>query len=84
LPIDSNEEATIGAVIAKTKEALPNRDLVVVNDGSTDRTAEIIQDNPARLVSLPCNLGYSSAEQHMVPIGGDPDDYCQFGPVQSA
>jgi glycosyltransferase involved in cell wall biosynthesis len=61
-----NEEATIGAVIAKTKEALPNHDLVVVNDGSTDRTAEIVRHSPARLVSLPCNLGYSSAVETII------------------
>lgn len=56
-----NEEKTIGQVIRQTKAVFPNYDLIVVNDGSRDRTAEIVRNSPATLVSLPCNLGYSNA-----------------------
>ena len=34
-----NEEATIGSVIAQVRAALPEGDIVVVDDGSRDATA---------------------------------------------
>jgi glycosyltransferase involved in cell wall biosynthesis len=58
-----NEEMTISAVIDATHRAMPEADLVVINDGSKDQTASIVQHmrNVVRLVDLPCNLGYSNA-----------------------
>src|ERR1700690_4517774 len=56
-----NEETTISSVVNLTHQVLPANDIVVVNDGSTDRTAEIVRTSPAKLINLPCNLGYSHA-----------------------
>ena len=59
-----NEEKTVGAVLAEIKEACPDFDILVVNDGSTDRTAEVAATVPgARVVSLPLNLGIGGAVQ---------------------
>jgi glycosyltransferase involved in cell wall biosynthesis len=56
-----NEEMTIGHVIETTHAALPDCDIVVINDGSADKTGEIVRNSPATLLQLPCNLGYSNA-----------------------
>ena len=56
-----NEEMTIGSVIEQTHQILPQIDIAVVNDGSRDRTPNIVYDSVATLISLPCNLGYGWA-----------------------
>lgn len=59
-----NEEATIGAVIAQIQAAVPDCDIVVVDDGSGDATAARVQDSgEAILLSLPFNLGIGGAMQ---------------------
>ncbi len=56
-----NEETTIESVIHLTQLAVPTCDIVVVNDGSNDRSGEIVRNSGTRLLNLPCNLGYSNA-----------------------
>ncbi|MCS7265363.1 MAG: glycosyltransferase family 2 protein [Armatimonadetes bacterium] len=58
-----NEEQTIGLVIAKLKSLLPNIDILVVNDASTDKTAEVALKAGTKVVNLPINLGYGGAVQ---------------------
>ena len=58
-----NEEATIGEVISGIKVHLPDADILVINDGSTDRTASIARDKGAVVIDLPFNLGYGAALQ---------------------
>lgn len=54
-----NEEAHIAAVVAVVLEAgLP---ILVVDDGSTDRTAEVAERAGARVLRLPENRGKSGA-----------------------
>lgn len=54
-----NEEAHIAAVVAVALEAgLP---ILVVDDGSTDRTAEVAERAGARVLRLPENRGKSGA-----------------------
>jgi hypothetical protein len=58
-----NEEATVGRVIGEIQEFDPGFDIVVVDDGSTDRTAGIAADRGAHVVRLPFNLGIGGAMQ---------------------
>lgn len=56
-----NEEEAIGATIAEVKAALPELDLLVVNDGSTDNTVAVAEAAGARVLTLPYNLGVGGA-----------------------
>ena len=56
-----NEEATIASVIAEVRSTVPDVSILVVDDGSTDRTAVLARDSGARVASLPFNLGVGGA-----------------------
>lgn len=61
IPAYNEEEAianTVQAVIEHT-----DCDYIVVNDGSTDQTEEIVQSNNFSYISLPVNLGIGGAMQ---------------------
>lgn len=58
-----NEEETIAGVIGELLAERLGLDLLVVNDGSTDRTEEIVKNLPVAVVSHPINLGYGAAVQ---------------------
>jgi glycosyltransferase involved in cell wall biosynthesis len=50
-----NAEGSVGEVIDRTKEFV--RRVIVVNDGSTDRTAEVSLNRGVELISIPVNRG---------------------------
>ncbi len=56
-----NEASTLPAVLSALREALPDGDVVVVDDGSTDATAAVARANGAKVLSLPFNLGIGGA-----------------------
>lgn len=58
-----NEEETIGRVLTELREHAPHYDVLVVDDGSRDRTAEIVRSHRAELIRLPLNLGIGGAMQ---------------------
>ncbi|MFH0795855.1 MAG: glycosyltransferase family 2 protein [Candidatus Omnitrophota bacterium] len=58
-----NEEERIGTVIEEVKKYLPEGEVVVINDGSADRTADVIIKAGAKVINLPFNLGVGSALQ---------------------
>jgi glycosyltransferase involved in cell wall biosynthesis len=57
-----NESACIAEVIAELRQAAPQVDLVVIDDGSTDRTAEAARAAGATVLRHPLNLGVAAAE----------------------
>ena len=58
-----NEDASIDAVIAGVRAAIPDADLLVVDDGSIDATAARARAAGAMVASLPFNQGLGAALQ---------------------
>ncbi len=59
-----NEEASIGNVLRTLRAQAPEVDVVVINDGSTDNTAEVVRRvHGVELISLPYNMGIGNAMQ---------------------
>ena len=57
-----NEAGSIAHVVQGLAESLPDADIIVIDDGSTDETAVKVPP-PARVVTLPFNLGIGGAMQ---------------------
>jgi glycosyltransferase involved in cell wall biosynthesis len=76
-----NEEDNLPAVLDELKQELPGADVLVVDDGSTDRTAEIAKEHGAQVESfgenrgLPAGIaaGYSYALEHEYAFCGRVD-----------
>jgi len=68
-----NEEASIGRVIEDIRGADPSFEIVIVDDGSTDRTAAVAEAAGARVVQLPYNLGIGGAVQTGLQYARDHD-----------
>ncbi|RKI18814.1 glycosyltransferase family 2 protein [Corallococcus sp. AB030] len=78
-----NEEECIGSTVAELREALPEFDVLVVDDGSRDATAQRARDCGARVLSHPFNLGVAAGEasgllfasrngyEHVIRMDGD-------------
>lgn len=58
-----NEELSIERVVNHIMTDFPEYDYVIVNDGSTDRTAKVCRKNGYNYIDLPVNLGLSGAFQ---------------------
>jgi glycosyltransferase involved in cell wall biosynthesis len=58
-----NEEDSIAHVIGQIHAHVPWADVVVINDGSTDRTAAIAEACGAIVLAMPFNVGIGSAVQ---------------------
>jgi glycosyltransferase involved in cell wall biosynthesis len=58
-----NEEHTIEAVVSGVRSAIPEFDLLIVNDGSGDATESILRRMGQPAATHLCNLGYGRAVQ---------------------
>ena len=58
-----NEQDAIGRVIDSLHAHAPHYDVLVVDDGSTDRTGDIAESAGARVIRHPFNLGIGGAVQ---------------------
>src|SRR2546429_8503696 len=68
-----NEESTVGSVVEEIKGFDPDFDVVVIDDGSTDGTAEAAEKAGAHVVRLPYNLGIGGAVQTGIQYARDHD-----------
>jgi hypothetical protein len=57
-----NEAGSLPALMNELKKECPGCDVVVIDDGSSDGTREVVA-GMVRVVSLPCNLGIGGAVQ---------------------
>ena len=58
-----NEAGSIKRVVTNITRTNPDVDVVVINDGSSDDTAQLAKEAGATVLSLPVNLGYGAALQ---------------------
>ncbi|MFC3454523.1 glycosyltransferase family 2 protein [Amycolatopsis speibonae] len=56
-----NEQASVGEVISQVKQSLPDMDVLVVDDGSSDDTAKLARAAGAEVARLSVNLGVGGA-----------------------
>jgi glycosyltransferase involved in cell wall biosynthesis len=78
-----NERATVGRVVHALHRKTPQLDVLVIDDGSTDATAELAEEAGAHVLRMPFNLGIGGAVQagfkyaaengydYMVQVDGD-------------
>jgi glycosyltransferase involved in cell wall biosynthesis len=87
-----NEEENLPAVLDDLRVHLPDVDVLVVDDGSTDRTAEVAREGGAEVLSLGSNqglpvgiaAGYRWAEEHGYRFCGRVDADGQHPAVELA
>jgi glycosyltransferase involved in cell wall biosynthesis len=58
-----NEERSIAWVVRSIRDECPDFDVVVVDDGSTDKTARVAEETGAQVLVHPFNLGIGGAMQ---------------------
>jgi len=58
-----NEEGSIKGVVEDLRDNFPQGDVLVVNDGSSDRTSEIAKSLGVNIIDLPYNVGIGGAMQ---------------------
>jgi glycosyltransferase involved in cell wall biosynthesis len=58
-----NEEASLPGVVQDLRTHFPQGDILVVDDGSRDRTAAVARDAGIMVIQLPFNLGIGGAVQ---------------------
>lgn len=58
-----NEERNIPSLLGTIRRTISEADILVIDDGSADRTARVAEKAGALVVKLPFNMGYGAAVQ---------------------
>lgn len=56
-----NEQESVAAVVRRVREVVPAAQILVVDDGSEDRTADVSRTAGAEVLTLPFNVGVGGA-----------------------
>lgn len=74
-----NEEQNIARVLERVRAAGNDEEILVINDGSKDKTREVLESIGAKHVNHPVNLGYVRALQTGIRFAAERDyDYLIF------
>ncbi|MDL2238257.1 glycosyltransferase family 2 protein [Christensenellaceae bacterium OttesenSCG-928-K19] len=88
-----NEELNIVKTVQNLQKHCPEYDYVVINDGSTDGTEQVLKENGFNYISLPFNLGldgvfqtgnlyaYTHGYDLCVPFDGDGQHNAEYLPL---
>ena len=70
-----NEDKTVASIVKEAKKLLPNYDVLVIDDGSTDETASESKKAGATVLSLPFNTGGTCAvlTAYLIAVNNDYD-----------
>ena len=68
-----NEQTTIASVIDDLRIHLPNSSILVINDGSFDRTREIVESMNIECVNFPFNMGVGAAMRAAFKFANEQD-----------
>src|SRR3990170_2277398 len=58
-----NEKDSLPGVIASVRREIPEADIIVINDGSSDTTGLIARREKVEVIDMPYNLGIGAAMQ---------------------
>ena len=58
-----NEEGSMGELLVELRKWVPDLDVIVISDGSSDCTASLTRARGITVLDLPCNLGVGGAVQ---------------------
>jgi len=58
-----NEEESVARVIASVRQQIPQADVLVVNDGSSDATGSRAEEAGAMVLHMPYNVGIGASVQ---------------------
>lgn len=56
-----NEEDAIGSFANELTTSFPEADIILIDDGSTDKTAEVLKSIPLKVISHSINRGYGAS-----------------------
>jgi GT2 family glycosyltransferase len=79
-----NEARSLPRLIEQIRSLHPSYEVAVINDGSSDDTAQVVGQLPVRLISLPCNLGIGGAIRSSKSIFWSTDCFAQDATLSSA
>lgn len=64
-----NEQSVVNDTIERIKKTVPDSEIIVINDGSSDDTLEILKTiNNIKIINHPYNLGYGASLKHGIKI----------------